>query len=133
MFGTAISGSDTYDRLYFSNDILAGNTIGRYKLLLEDFEGKVCPLVYDVGSSAAVVNAPVETRKLKLNGLMLYYNTTATVEPGATVKNMYSSIPCDIRYTFNMSFADTTVYTPGINFEPQKPVYLKGTLTNDGY
>ena len=52
---------------------MAGNTIGRYKLLLEDFEGKVCPLVYDVGSSAAV-NAPVETRKLKLNGLMLYYN-----------------------------------------------------------
>lgn len=132
-FGTGISSSNTYDRLYFSNDILAGNTIGRYKLLLEDFEGKVCPLVYDVGSSAAVVNAPVETRKLKLNGLMLYYNTTTTVDAGATVKNMYSSIPCDIRYTFNMTFANTTVYTPGINFEPQKPVYLKGTLTNDGY
>lgn len=114
--------ADTYDRVYYSNAIQAAAAIYRYKWLCQDLKGKWFPIFPDDKSSTTVAGSwSVSSTELRIGSPILYYNTTATVAAGATLTNLYSTIPHEIRYNINV--ASLTNYSP---------VLLKGTIGPNG-
>jgi hypothetical protein len=119
------SDSNTYDRMYHNVAKQMGETLYRYKLILEGIDGKFYPIVTTNQTSATVVQKTPTNATLKIGGSILYYNTTATVAVDGSVSNTYSEISTtNMVYSFNQNGG----------YQLQRPIYLVGIpQANGGY
>lgn len=111
------SDSNSHDRTQLSA-IQVGDTVQRYKLLMEGVDGKYYPLTLEnsTGLTKTVSNAD-----FKIGGNIVYYGTTTVLAPDATTTNCYSEIPTAYAgYTFNQL----------TGYQAYQPIYLKGTIAN---
>ena len=75
MFGSyRTSDSNTYDRMYHNVAKQMGDTLYRYKLILEGIDGKFYPIVTTNQSSTTVVQKTPTNATLKIGGNILYYS-----------------------------------------------------------
>ena len=106
-------------------NVIAGEQITRYKIIMEGHDGRFYPIT--TGNSTAVNGKTISSAKFKMNGQILWYNTTTVINEDSliTSTNLYSDYYHATRanYTFN-KLSD---WTAG------KAVYLVGTIDNDGY
>jgi hypothetical protein len=118
MFGSyRTSDSNTYDRMYHNVAKQMGETLYRYKLILEGIDGKFYPIVTTNQTSATLVQKTPTNATLKIGGNILYYNTTATVAVDGIVSNTYSEIStANMVYSFNQNGG----------YQLQRPIYLVG-------
>jgi hypothetical protein len=126
MFGSyRTSDSNTYDRMLHGVAKQMGETLYRYKLILEGIDGKFYPIVTTNQTSATVVQKTPTNATLKIGGSILYYNTTTTVAANGTVNNTYSEInTANMVYSFNQNGG----------YQLQRPIYLVGIpQANGGY
>lgn len=119
------SDSNTYDRMYHNVAKQMGETLYRYKLILEGIDGKFYPIVTTNQTSATLVQKTPTNATLKIGGNILYYNTTTTVAANGTVSNTYSEISTtNMVYSFNQNGG----------YQLQRPIYLVGIpQANGGY
>jgi hypothetical protein len=126
MFGSyRASDANNYDRMYHNAAKQMGETLYRYKLILEGIDGKYYPIVTTNQTSATLVQKTPTNATLKIGGNILYYNTTATVAVDGTVSNTYSEISTtNMVYSFNQNGG----------YQLQRPIYLVGIpQANGGY
>ena len=126
MFGSyRTSDSNTYDRMYHNVAKQMGETLYRYKLILEGIDGKFYPIVTTNQTSATLVQKAPTNATLKIGGNILFYNTTTTVAADGTVSNTYSEIgTANMVYSFNQNGG----------YQLQRPIYLVGIpQANGGY
>jgi hypothetical protein len=126
MFGSyRTSDSNTYDRMYHNVAKQMGETLYRYKLILEGIDGKFYPIVTTNQTSATLVQKTPTNATLKIGGNILYYNTTTTVAADGLVNNTYSEISTtNMVYSFNQNGG----------YQLQRPIYLVGIpQANGGY
>lgn len=119
------SDSNSYDRMYHSVAKQMGETLYRYKLILEGIDGKFYPIVTTNQTSATLVQKTPTNATLKIGGSILYYNTTTTVAADGSVSNTYSEIStANMVYSFNQNGG----------YQLQRPIYLVGIpQANGGY
>jgi hypothetical protein len=111
------SDSNSHDRTQLSA-IQVGDTVQRYKLLMEGVDGKYYPLTLE---NSTGLTKTVSTADFKVGGNIVYYGTTTVLAPGATTTNCYSEIPTAYAgYTFNKLSG----------YQAHRPIYLKGTIAN---
>lgn len=118
MFGSyRTSDANSYDRMYHNVAKQMGETLYRYKLILEGIDGKFYPIVTTNQTNATLVQKAPTNATLKIGGNILYYNTTATVAVDGTVSNTYSEIStANMVYSFNQNGG----------YQLQRPIYLVG-------
>jgi hypothetical protein len=115
------SDSTTDANMYHNINKTMGAELTQYKIIAEGSDGKFYPLT--TGNDTGTTH-PVSQQAYKLNGLILYYGTTATVAADALVSNTYTEINTDqMRYTFNQN-GGYTLY---------RPIYIVGTIDANGY
>jgi hypothetical protein len=119
------SDSGLYYLRWNGPNVIAGEQITRYKIVMEGHDGRFYPIT--TGNSTAVNGKTISSAKFKMNGQILWYNTTTVINEDSliTSTNLYSDYYHATRanYTFN-KLSD---WTAG------KAVYLVGTIDNDGY
>jgi hypothetical protein len=94
-----------------------GETLYRYKLILEGIDGKYYPIVTTNQTSSTLVQKTPTNATLKIGGNILYYNTTTTVAVDGNVSNTYSEISTTYMvYSFNQDGG----------YQLQRPIYLVG-------
>ncbi|NLZ95699.1 MAG: hypothetical protein GX921_07750 [Bacteroidales bacterium] len=126
MFGSyRTSDSNSYDRMYHNVAKQMGETLYRYKLILEGIDGKFYPIVTTNQTSATLVQKTPTNATLKIGGNILCYNTTATVAVDGVVTNTYSELSTTrMVYSFNQNGG----------YQLQRPIYLVGIpQANGGY
>jgi hypothetical protein len=108
--------------LRWENSVTAGETITRYKLIMEGIDGRFYPLT--IGDTTAATKT-VSTQQFRLNGTILMYNTTTTRAENAVFTDVWVSEYSSgtIHYTFNQSSG----------FVAYRSVYLKGTINSNGH
>ena len=118
MFGSyRASDADNYDRMYHNVNKQMGETLYRYKLILEGTDGKFYPIVTTDQTNATLVQKTPTNATLKIGGNILYYITTTTVAVDGTVSNTYSEISTtNMVYSFNQNGG----------YQLQRPIYLVG-------
>ena len=118
MFGSyRTSDADNYDRMYHNVNKQMGETLYRYKLILEGIDGKYYPIVTTDQTNATLVQKTPTNATLKIGGNILYYITTTTVAVDGTVSNTYSEISTtNMVYSFNQNGG----------YQLQRPIYLVG-------
>lgn len=118
MFGSyRTTDSNTYDRMQHSVAKQMGETLYRYKFILEGIDGKFYPIVTTNQTSTTLVQKTPTNATLKIGGNIFYYNTTTTVAADGTVNNTYSEINTgNMVYNFNQNGG----------YQLQKPIYLVG-------
>jgi hypothetical protein len=118
MFGSyRTSDSNSYDRMYHNVAKQVGETLYRYKLILEGIDGKFYPIVTTNQTSATLVQKTPTNATLKIGGNILCYNATATVAANGTVSNTYSELSTTrMVYSFNQNGG----------YQLQRPIYLVG-------
>jgi hypothetical protein len=126
MFGSyRTSDANYYDRMYHNVAKQMGETLYRYKLILEGIDGKYYPIVTTNQTSATLVQKTPTNATLKIGGNILYFNSTATVAVDGTLSNTYSEISTtNMVYSFNQNGG----------YQLQRPIYLVGIpLATGGY
>jgi hypothetical protein len=126
MFGSyRTSDANYYDRMYHNVAKQMGETLYRYKLILEGIDGKYYPIVTTDQTSATLVQKTPTNATLKIGGNILYFNSTATVAVDGTLSNTYSEISTtNMVYSFNQNGG----------YQLQRPIYLVGIpLATGGY
>lgn len=126
MFGSyRASDANTYDRMYHNVNKQIGETLYRYKLILEGIDGKFYPIVTTNQTSTTLVQKTPTNATLKIGGSILYYNTTTTVGADGLVTNTYSEIStANMVYSFNQNGG----------YQLRRPIYLVGIpQTGGGY
>lgn len=117
------SDSDNFDRTYHNVAKEMGEALYRYKIILEGVDGKYYPLTVTNQSSATLVTKVPTQAILRIGGYIYYYNTTATVNAGATVTNTYSELSqTTMVYNFNQNSG----------YELYRPLYLVGIPQTGG-
>ncbi len=118
MFGSyRTSDSNSYDRMYHGVAKQMGETLYRYKLILEGIDGKFYPIVTTNQTSTTLVQKTPTNATLKIGGSILYYNTTTTVAVNEVVTNTYSELSTTrMVYSFNQNGG----------YQLQRPIYLVG-------
>ncbi len=124
MFGSyRASDADNYDRMLHGVAKQMGETLYRYKLILEGTDGKFYPIVTTNQTSTTVVQKTPTNATLKIGGNIFYYDTTTTVAADGTVNNTYSEInTANMVYSFNQNGG----------YQLQRPIYLVGTPQASG-
>jgi len=105
--------SDDY-RMRWQNDMTAGSLITGYQLLMEGIDGKMYPVTTPSASTTANTKA-VQTAELRVNGLMLQYETSTDYAADATItaNSIYSSIYVgSMEYWHNYDAGWATPYRP---------------------
>lgn len=111
------SDSNSYDRMYHNAAKQMGETLYRYKLILEGIDGKYYPIVTTNQTNATVIQKTPTNATLKIGGNILCYNTTATVVVDEVVTNTYSELSTTrMVYSFNQNGG----------YQLQRPIYLVG-------
>jgi hypothetical protein len=111
------SDANSYDRMYHNVAKQMGETLYRYKLILEGIDGKFYPIVTTNQTSATLVQKTPTNATLKIGGNILFYNTTTTVAVDGNVSNTYSEIStANMVYSFNQNGG----------YQLQRPIYLVG-------
>jgi hypothetical protein len=104
----------------WENSVIAGETITRYKIIMEGTDGRFYPLTR--GDTTATTKE-VSDVEFRINGVILQYNTTATISTDSLFTNVWvSEYFTTPHYTFNQSSG----------FQTNKPVYLVGTINASG-
>jgi hypothetical protein len=111
-------------QLYYS-----GEELNRYQIGMQGLDGRVYPLSISSTPTATTANRVANTIEFDLFGDMLYYSTTAVVQPNTALvvpatwyRTSYTTAITNLNYTFN----DVGNATTGLPF-PCK-IYLKGTV-----
>ena len=105
--------SDDY-RMRWQNDMTAGSLITGYQLLMEGIDGKMYPVTTPSASTTGNTK-PVQTAELKVNGLMLHYESSTDYAADATItaNSIYSSIFIStMEYWHNYNAGWATAYRP---------------------
>lgn len=105
---------------------ISHNALYRYKLIGETINGTFAPMfITDKTSTTVVSPYNVSAQEFKIGGRIEFYNTTATVNVGATATNKYTITASANILTYALNSASGSITT-------QKNVYLVGTIGAGG-
>lgn len=109
----------------YNTGIEVGETIYRYKIVMEGMDGKFYPLFPENLNTPA---KSVSTVSFKPGGDIYYYNTASTTNPGITISSNFWRQYCIGLSDTYMAFA--------VNIDPSwvagATLYLKGTINETG-
>lgn len=108
----------------WQNSIIAGQSITRYKMLMEGIDGKFYPLF--IGDNTTVDGKTISTQQFKINGVILWYLYTTTISADGTFTNIYSEY-------YTSGDAVQRNFNKQSGWAPYKAVYLKGTINSYGH